>query len=171
MHIISVYLSQSKYENVNDTNTVFIECRKTPLGGALTLNAALTPEAGNRKQRLGVPVVRSAAVSLLLHITQSNSISLWFLVFCLWGVAYLKHRPCRGLLHSDIPSSITFSGTLTRLPSILDGCVCLGGRAPVLLSMRRFENINAYVCTLTKRSFHVLCKFQMERRTRHTAIT
>lgn len=76
----------------------------------------------------GVPVLRFAAVSLLLHITQSNSIFLWFSVFCLWGVTHLKHRPCWDFLHSDIPSSITFSGTLTRLPPILYGYVCLGGR-------------------------------------------
>lgn len=106
----------------------------TPLGGGVALSCCVNTGAqwyscsGSRRQRLGVPVLRFAAVSLLLHITQSNSIFLWFGVFCLWGVTHLNHRPCWDVLHSDIPSSITFSGTLTRLPPILYGYVCLGGR-------------------------------------------
>lgn len=50
--------------------------------------------------------------------------------FCLWGVTYLKQCPCWAVLHSEIPSSITFSGTLTRLLSIFYGCVSLGRRTP-----------------------------------------
>lgn len=103
-------------------------------------------------------------MSLLLHITQSNSIFLWFGVFCLWGVTHLKHRPCWDFLHSDIPSSITFSGTLTRLPPHPLWLCVFGWADPVVLSMWTFENINAYVCTLTTRSFHVLCKFQLEKK-------
>lgn len=43
--------------------------------------------------------------------------------------------------------------------------LCVFGWAdPVVLSMWTFEKINAYVCTLTTRSFHVLCKFRLEKK-------
>lgn len=63
----------------------------------------------------------------ITHIKQHFSAAWWVLFV---GRHLFKAASCWAALHSDIPSSITFSGTLTRLLSIFYGYVCLGRRTP-----------------------------------------